>query len=149
MIKGDISNEVQPRFLFVWDDLVGYLPSAAAKARETTARRAHLWRTAVNCWEVRAEIEKHLLDLAWRHHMPVDLVTYRPRGFAEALRDRLDQENLPFGHVYSYTAQVLAQKLVYMPYIYRVFHGDDKNIFKYGAQGRIVRHNGIGFSPLA
>lgn len=147
-MHGDISNEVQGRFLFVWDNLVAYIPNKALVAKEKASVRTHLWNSAVNCWEVNDMIERHLLDLAWRHHMPVDIVTHRPRGFAEALRDRLDKDDLPFGHVYSYSADQLAQRLPRMPFILRVFHGDANHSFKYGSAGRIVRHNGVGFSPF-
>jgi hypothetical protein len=135
MLGGDISNEVSPRLLFVFEGTVGRLPSKAAEAKEKVQCKLKRWDKAVECWEIPERAYALLWDVTWRYNYRFDIVTYRPKGFAKALGQRLDDEGLPVGRVWNSSPVLLAKKLAFMPDVRFVYDADPTRHLTYGGRG--------------
>lgn len=133
--NGDLSNGYAPRFVFVWENLVAQCENTSVEA---VAVRLHRWKYAVGLWTVNTHIRKCLWDIAFRQDYRLDLLTFRPEGFAEALRGKLDYEGLPFSNVLCSTPAIFARKLAFLPDVRAVFDADTSHRFFYGGRGRIV-----------
>jgi hypothetical protein len=146
--KGDISSAVPGRFLFTFEGLIGVYPHVWSATEEKAALRLHQWRRAVSCWDIHEMMLAHIYDITWRSGYRLDVVTFRPDGFAEALERRFDREGIPVNGFVSYKSpDVLAQRLARMPDVMSVFFADPSFEFKFGGKGRMVRNAGVGFSP--
>lgn len=138
MQGGDISNEVSPRLLIVFEGLLGILPDSKARAAESVARKARRWKRAVKTYEINEPMARAIWDVTWRYHQSVDVVTYLGDEFADALRDRLDEESLPIGHVMATEHHLLARRLAYAPDIAAVYHANPEHRFTYGSKGYLI-----------
>jgi hypothetical protein len=136
--KGNISNEVVPRLLIVFEGLIGLLPTPAALAKEAAYRKTHRWKRAVNCYEINEVMAKHIWDLTWRKNFSIDVVTFMGSDFAAELRNRLDDERLPLGTVRSSTPGLLSRELAYDPSVFAVYDPDPTHVFTYGGKGRVL-----------
>lgn len=137
MEKGDISNDIPPRLLFVFEGLVGKLTGTNMQ-RERAYVRLKRYKKAVNMWDIDDAALSHIWDAVWRHDLALDIVTFVP--YWEELRDRLDDEGVPYGHLRHYAhPDVLAMKLAYMPYVYRIY-------FAYPMRPHIFGDRGV-FAP--
>jgi hypothetical protein len=135
---GDISNDVAPSIVIVWENLLGLLPSPADRAKESAARRMRRWKSAVNAYTLNEVLAKHMWDLTWRANKTLDVLTYLGDDFREALEDRIDRENLPVRHVYGYSPAQLAREIAYMRDLEAIFDPDPSRRFTYGGKGRII-----------
>lgn len=138
MQKGDISNQITPRLLVVFEGLLGILDGPKARAKEATARKMHRWKHAVNQYELNDIVARHIWDVTWRKHYSVDVVTFLGVDFALALQDYLDEHQLPVGHIRSSTPDRLARELSYDPSVLAVYDPDPSHVFTYGGKGRIL-----------
>lgn len=135
MQDGDLSNEVAPRLMFVFEGVVGQLRGPAAELREKGMLRLHRWAKAVECWEIPDVARAVLWDAAWRYSYRFDIVTHRPAGFAKALVPLLDEADIPYTQVRSWRPDVLARRMVTMPELQAVYFADPANRFTYGGRG--------------
>jgi hypothetical protein len=147
MQGGDLSNEVAPRLLFVFENTIGTLPSKTAEARERTAVKFHRWRTAVDCWMIPPRSHALLWDVAWRYNYRFDVVTYRPAGFARELEKRLGMD-VPVSSVFSSSPALLARKLAFMPDVRFVYDADPERVFTYGGRGVHLEGGLAAFTSL-
>lgn len=135
MQDGDLSNEVAPRLLFVFEGTVATLPSKATATKERLYCRTKRWDRAVGLWEVSDRASALLWDVLWRYHYRFDIVTFRPFGFAQALMRRFDAEGFPVGNVRASSPSSLAQQLAYMPDVRYVYDADPDHVLTYGGRG--------------
>lgn len=135
MQHGDISNEVAPRLLFVFEGTVAAPSSTAAEKMEKLHIRLRRWDKAVECWEISERSYALLWDCTWRHNFRFDIVTYRPAGFAVALKERLNVEGLPVGNIWATTPARLSKRLAFMPDVAAVYDADATRLFTYGGRG--------------
>lgn len=135
MLGGDISNEVSPRLLFVFEGTVGTLPSKTAEAKERFYLRTKRWAKAVELWQIADRAYALLWDVTWRYNYRFDIVTYQPKGFAKALAERLDDEGLPVGRVFASSPNLLTKKLAFMPDVRYVYDADPSRHLTYGGRG--------------
>jgi hypothetical protein len=136
MQGGDISNEVSPRLVVVFEGLLGNLPTSRTRAGEAVARRAHQWKRAVKAYEINEPLAHVIWDTVWRHRYSVDVITYLGDEFAEALEWRLDIEGLPIGRIWADEPKKLARRLAHMPDVAAIF--DNENHLIYGSKGRML-----------
>ena len=145
MQGGDISNETPPRFFFVFEGLIGTLPE---KAKTTERRSVKLKRftKAAALWEIDDQAMSYIWDMAWRHHLAVDVVTFLP--YHEELRIRLDDENVPYANLRHYASpDTLAMRLGYMPYVARIFYAHPERQFIFGDRGVFLDREAT-FDPM-
>lgn len=145
MQGGDISNIAPPRFLFVFEGLVGRLDSVNAQ-KEKLHRKLRRYTKAAACWEINEVAVSYLWDIVWRHHMQADLATYLP--YPDEIRKRTEEEGLPFGNYYRFdSADHLGKRLAFMPYVHRVYFSEPRRPFVFGDRGEFVDAETV-FDPL-
>jgi hypothetical protein len=137
VLRGDLSNRLPPRWLFVFEGVIGQVPPPRV-AEYKLATRLHRWRRAVDCFELEDHVRKVIWDLTWRRDYRFDVVTFLGQSFAEHLERRLDRESLPFSNVWAVDEQTLAQRLTFMPDVQYVIHGDPARHLSYGPRGLLV-----------
>lgn len=146
MEGGDLSNEAPPRFLFVFEGLIGKLPRGQEK-RHARLCRLHRHEKAAAMWEIDDQALSYLWDMAWRHHLQVDMVTFLEEY--EALKERLDDEGIPYGHLRHYASpDTLAVRLSYMPYVSRIYYAYPERPFVFGDRGVYTPEQRV-FDPLS
>ena len=146
MEGGDLSNVTPPRFLFVFEGLIGRLDSVAAK-KEQMYRRLKRHKKAAACWAIEPVAVSYLWDMAWRHKLAVDLVTYLP--YSDELEERMEKEHLPFASVLAFESpEELCQRLAYMPYVHRIYFSEPRRPFIFGDRGEYVDSSSV-FDPLS
>lgn len=144
MLHGDISNVVSPRLLLVFEGLVGHVPPKASTVRaERLARKMHRWKSAVSYWEIDDLVAKVLADLYWRKDQTLHVVTWIGPEFAEALGERLDDENLPVSRTFHTTPERLARSIAYQHDIAAIYDPDPNHQFTFGGKGRIVTQSNL------
>jgi hypothetical protein len=145
MQGGDISNETPPRFLFVFEGLIGKLPEALARSEQRQVK-LHRYTKAATLWEIDDQALSYMWDMAWRHHLAVDIVTFLP--YHEELRTRLDEEAVPYGNLRHYASpDTLAVRLAYMPYVARIYFAWPERQFIFGDRG-VFLDGTAAFNPL-
>lgn len=138
MQGGDISNEVSPRLVIVWENLLGLLPTKTHEAKVASYVKFKRWNRAVNVFELNETLAARIWDVTWRLKFSVDVITWGTEQFADAVRERIDREDLPIGHVTAETPHVLSRKLAYMPHIAAIYSADPAHQFTFGSKGRII-----------
>ena len=145
MQKGDISNEVVPRLLIVFEGLLGVLDTPKDRAAELLARKAHRWKSVLAAYTINEMLARHVWDIVWRKNFSVDVVTFLGDDFADLLQERLDKENLPIGRIRSTTSDKLSRELAYDPSVIAVYDPDPSHRFTYGGKTRIMDPNAPSF----
>lgn len=148
MRKGELSNEVLPRILLVFEDLVASLPDAKAKLYYTTAVKRKKWAQAISYYELNVRPSVGIRDLYWRHHYRVDVITFTDPNFVDPIRDKLDAENMFFGGVHYYTTAKLLGDLTYDPSIRAVFDPDPSRILTWGGKGRYSTRDTLDLASI-
>lgn len=138
MEKGDISNAVVPRYLFVFEGVLGHLPNIAAERRFHLFAKMHQYRRAVREWEINPHMGKVMWDLAWRRGMQFDVVTFLGEPLAEEIENKLNSLQLPFSHCDATTLEKLSRELIFRPNIVEVVHANPEWTLKFGARGRYI-----------
>lgn len=139
MQDGDISNTAAPRFILVFEGLLGRFEDGVAETKEAGYRRLHRWKRAARCWTIDMAVVGQMWDVVWRHDVQVDVATYLDRRYAEAVKDELDYRGVPVGHFMVTEPNILAKRLSYMPYVRKVFYAMPERPFIYGDRGVYVQ----------
>lgn len=136
MRHGELSNEVLPRVLIVFENLIGLLPDSKTKALEALARKRKKWTQAADYYQLNINTSQGIRDLYWRQHFRVDVITFIDPGFVSAIRDKLDSRSMLFGDVHYYDTEMLLADLTYDPAIIAVLDPDPKHKLLWGSKGR-------------
>lgn len=140
MRNGDLSNEVVPRVLLVFEGTLGFLlQDGDRKKYDRDIRRKH-WAQAADMWALNPMMCARIWDLAVRHNLTIDVVTFAgPKEFGEALADRLQEdEDLPVHQVWATRVDLLARKIAYMPDLIKVYDPDPNRWLTWGGKGQLV-----------
>jgi hypothetical protein len=138
---GDISNQISPRLLIVWEGLLALPPDEEDKSRFGAwidARRYGKTRAIVDAFRLNEEMAKHIWDITWRKGFSVDVVTFMGHQYLPAIERWIDRHDLPVGHVTDDTPDTLARRLAYMPHVAAVYDHDPARRFTYGGKGRLM-----------
>lgn len=138
MEGGDISNEVSPRLLIVWENLLGLLPTKTHEAKVGAYLRFKRYSRAVDVYVLNKTLADRIWDVTWRLKYSVDLITWLGPDFATALRERIDNEDLPIAHITAENPDQFARKLAYLPHVAAIYDPDPRHRFTFGSRGRII-----------
>lgn len=141
MLRGDISGQLPPRWLFVWEGVVATLPPDR-EAPFKLAVRLRQWKRAVAQYETHPHVAKVLNDLFWRRDYRFDVVTFLGPQYEQPIQDRLDRESLPFSNVWAVDERTLTQRLTFMLDVQYVVHADPARHLTYGPRGLLVTDPG-------
>lgn len=139
MRNGDLSNEVVPRLVLVFEGALGFMPTEDWQKFDRSIRRKR-WDDAAALWQINPLMAVRLWDITMRLSFTVDIVTFAgPEPFGEALEYRLqDVEDLPVGRAWATRPGLLARKIAYMPDLFRVYDPDPTRVLTWGGKGRII-----------
>ncbi|WP_188187600.1 hypothetical protein [Nonomuraea sp. SYSU D8015] len=138
MQGGDLSSEVLPTVLVVFETVIATPPAAGPTRRW---RKAKPPAADAFAWDQTAEAA--LWRLTLRADVNVELVTFMGEEVASSIREVLRTQNFPARTAWAADSpEALARQLAYMPYVSAVYDGDPVRQFTYGNRTRIVTsHN--------
>lgn len=137
MKHGDLSAEVAPRIVIVFEGIVGILPDPNDK-KYLKAINKKLWAEAIRCWKLDGRVLGLLWHLTANKSLNIEVCTWLGPDMAEAIRDLLDEANVPVRDVWSSTPAKLSRELAYLPDIIKVYDPDPNHVFTYGGKGEYV-----------
>lgn len=144
MEHGDIDNRLPPRWLIVFEGVIGHHPVATDRGAYDLYVKLHQWKRAVRTYQLNGETNKRLWHLTWHQNYKFDVATFLPEKCEDHVRDWLDSYNVPCANVRHYTDPgALGRLLAYMPDVYCVVHGQPSNRFTYGNKGILVSEGWI------
>jgi len=128
MERGQLGIENRAVTVFVFEGLVGNLQRPRA---EKMALRLHQWETALGAWAFDLTVCDYICALINRG-VPVDVITWHPKGFADSLIDRLWDLDVPIRGVRIGTYQGLSQHIAIDQEVTAVFDADPAHRNGYG-----------------
>jgi hypothetical protein len=135
---GDLSNRLPPRWLVVFEGVIGVHPEPRLRQQYDFWAKTRRWNRAVRTFQPEADVIKRLWDMTWRQDYKFDVATFLPCG-SGPVRTWLDVNNVPAVNVLPYEAPVdLGKRLAYMPDVYAVVHASEEDRFMYGHRGVLV-----------
>jgi hypothetical protein len=104
---------------------------------EARSCKKNHWGDAVNRWELNPHGVAVIWDYWQRYDLRCDLiVTQRPQGFADAVQERMERENVPIRYTGAMEAAKLGRRLVYMPDVLHVVYATPDLQWMFGTRGK-------------
>jgi hypothetical protein len=135
---GDLSNELVPRLVLVFEHLVGVVPNSLEQVKFSTFVRTRRWRRAVNVLVVNDLLAKQMWHVTWHLHHQLEVVTFLHPDAVEPIADWIDREDLPVHRVWNTEPNKLARKVATMPDLAAIFDPDPAHVLTFGRTGRII-----------
>lgn len=141
MIKGNISNVVQPRVLLVFEGALGFISGDAVKEFNLLASEG-MWGEAWDQWEVNDLMARKIWDVTQRQSVNVALVTYISDNEVAAvgLQEWADEARLPIRECIATRTAEFARALSYMPDVACVYDASANTCSVLGSKGRLLRN---------
>jgi hypothetical protein len=137
MEGGDLSNEMAPRIIVIFNELIGGIPHSR-NTRVELLRAARRWKAVAEAYDINLAIRAKLHDLTWRHGLRVDCVLLDHPKVAEAMEKRFNRMNLAIANVYAMDElKELVDRLPYMPEVVAVVFGNPEWLYAFGGRGRL------------
>jgi hypothetical protein len=144
--NGDLSNEVVPRIVLVFEGALGYISRENRKKFDKYIARER-WYEAAGCWEIHDQVAQRIWYLVRHRSLTLDIVIFAgPEEFGAALEIRIkDFEELPVHNVWATRTELLARKIAYMPDLLCVYDPNPERWLTWGSKGRpITRAEDLG-----
>ena len=138
MEGGDISNEVSPRLLFVFENLLGLLPTGEHVGQVLRFYKKKRYAKAIEVFEVNEQLAHRIWDMTWRLKSSIEVVTWIPNSFHLYVKQWIEEQDLPISNVSYENPTLFARKLSYMPHVAAIFDPDPAHQFTWGSKGRIL-----------
>lgn len=138
MQRGDISGDLVPRFVLVFEHLVGVVPGSLSMAAYLSWVRTKRWKRAVNEFEVNDALAKQMWHVTWHLHHQLEVVTFLHPDAVEPISNWIDVQDLPVHRVWYSDPNKLARKIATMPDLAAIFDPDPKHVLTFGRKGRII-----------
>jgi hypothetical protein len=135
---GDLSNELVPRLVLVFEHLVGVVPNSLEQVKFSGFVRTRRWKRAVNVLVVNDLLAKQMWHVTWHLHHQLEVVTFLHPDAVEPIADWVDREDLPVHRVWNTEPNKLARKIATMPDLAAIFDPDPAHQLTYGRKGRII-----------
>lgn len=138
MLRGDISNEIAPKLFFIIEDL---LVTFERPDRVERRVRRKDWDRLARETQIDGQLVAHLWDLVWRTPYSHELITLTSdhEDWLDALQMRFERFNVPHSGLLGFDGpDRLAQNLVFMPNVLRLYHGREEWRFRFGPLGELV-----------
>lgn len=138
MENGDISNEVVPRLVLTYENLLGLLPDKKASAKFSTYAKFGRWKAAIGVFETNEMLARKIWDVTWRFNFQIDVITFLHEDAVKHIEARLDDEDLPIRRVWFAEPHKLSRQISYMPDLAAVYHADPALQLTFGSKGRFL-----------
>jgi hypothetical protein len=141
MLKGNISNVVQPRVLLVFEGALGFISGDAVSDFNREASVGH-WLPAWKMWEMNELMARKIWDVTRRQNINVALITYvsDDQVAAVGLQEWADEARLPITECWADTPQRFARELSYMPDVACVYDASASTCAALGSKGRLLKN---------
>lgn len=134
MERGELGVPAQgPHVVFVFEGLVANLKQ---KRVEKIALRQHWWEAALDCWDLDYRTLDYINAYMTRFKSTVQVITWRPPGFASQVHDRLWAMDCPVDRTRSGNYRSLSQRFATDSDIGIVYDPDPAHRFGYGYKAR-------------
>lgn len=142
MEHGDLSNEVVPRLLLVWEGLLG-IPPLTPKISPSKRNLLSLFRKnsgerEIDSWTINEQVVHIIWDRTWRSNFSFDLVTFISPEFGKQLKERMEEEDIPVSHVRYENINTFPRKIAFLPYVAAIYSANKDHQFTFGGKGRII-----------
>lgn len=138
MQRGDISGDLVPRFVLVFEHLVGVVPSSLSRITYESFIRTKRWKRAIPLLLVNEALAKQMWHVTWHLHHQLEVVTYLHEDAVQPISDWIDAQDLPVHRVWFSEPNKLARKIASMPDLAAIFDPDPAHALTYGRKGRII-----------
>jgi len=135
MKGGDLSNEVTPRILLVWEGALGF---CSDDRKYQKAVRKGQWDKAITYWYLNDMMVRRIDWLFYKKNVRIEVVTFTSDDLAGEIAGLLDGENVPVSRVWYTTPEILSRKIAYMPDLAVVYDPEPHRWAAYGAKGRFI-----------
>jgi hypothetical protein len=135
---GDLSNELVPRLVLVFEHLVGIVPGNLMRIRYDSWVRTRRWKRAVEEMVVNEPLARQMWHVTWQLHYELEVVTYLDPKAVEHIEHWIDNQDLPVHRVWYAEPNKLARKIATMPDLGAIFDPDPAHQLTYGKKGRII-----------
>lgn len=126
--------EVGPATIFVFDDLLAHLKN---KRMEKVALAAHQWALAFDAWQADLVVCNYIRQFTEKYPtVPVELITWRPSGFADCIRDFTSDLRIPIRDVRFGSYEELSPSIATDNDVQIVYDPDPHHRFGYGFKAR-------------
>lgn len=133
MERGQLGIENQTSVVFVFEGLIAKISQPRL---ERLAIRAHQWESALALWEFDVQVCDYITTLVVKHEVPVDVITWHAKGFAEALHDRLWALDVPVRSTRERSYAAYSHRAATDNFINLVYDPDPAHRFGYGFKAR-------------
>lgn len=135
MRHGDLSNKPSPRLVIVFEGAVATIPVERTELAHKMEKKGDWEGLITRCYELNDLMLRKILDLTWRENFNVQIVTWMGEKAAIAIKQLLDEENIPVQGIFHSTPSRLSRDLAYNPDIMAVYDPDPDHRFTYGSKG--------------
>jgi len=133
MERGELGISAKPGIVFVFEGLIGHLQHERI---EKMALRANRWEYALDQWTFDLEVRSYIQRMIKQFGTPIDVLTWHPIGFAEALHDRLWYYDVQVSDTRSTLYEIASPEMATDPAISVVFDAEPSHRFGYGFKCR-------------
>jgi hypothetical protein len=137
--RGDIDNELVPRLVLVFENLIGVVSGRPLSAQAfQTYVRTKRWKRAVSYLAVNDPLAKQMWHVTWHLGYQLEAVTYLHEDAVQPISDWIDRNDLPVHRVWYSEPNKLARKIATMPDLAAIFDPDPAHTLTFGRKGRII-----------
>lgn len=140
MRNGDLSNEVQPHAVLVFEGALGAIDRIRQGIFDRSVKRKR-WDLAAEAWILNPLMMQRIWYVVMRLNVTLEVVTFAgPPEFGEALEYRLqEEEELPVRRVWATRPELLARKIGYQQDLAVIYDPDETRWATWGSKGRVLR----------
>jgi hypothetical protein len=135
MRNGDISNQVTPRIVLVFEGALGFVFDE--KLWQKVRKNGKYYKIR-ECWGLNELMVHRILWLFHKKDLQIDIVTFLGDDFAAELTEWLEDEGVTVSDVWSSTVTQLARSIVYMPDLALVYDPEPTRWLTYGSKGMFI-----------
>ena len=133
MERGKLGIDDRQLTVFVFENLIA---KSQHYRTERTALRLHQWEFAIDTWTFDIHVLDYMQRLINYYNQPVEVITSRPKGFADVLHDRLWSYEVFVDATMSGPYQLFSHRYAIDPMIKIVYDPDPHHRFGYGFRAR-------------
>lgn len=134
MERGDLGIDNGPTTMFVFDELIA---TCVRPKIEKVMLSGNRWSAALGCWDFNILVMDTIHDMLSRFQARIEVITWRPPGFAEVLYDRMWELDVPVSDVHSPISYMsISQRIATDPSVNAVFDADPRHRLGYGFKCR-------------
>lgn len=133
MERGELAPGGAPATIFVFDELIAHCTHPKI---ESLAIKSHRWQVAFDCWELDHDICNYIGRLVHVYFRPVEIITWRPPGFADVVNTELYRLDVPVRHTTSREFEYLSPQLATDTDVDTVYDPDPEHRWSYGFKAR-------------